>query len=147
METNLINFMEKTKIINKELVEYRDEEKGIKFIFNTPYLLTRVDYMEVGIEKDKKYKISEYDKLVFEKQIEKLDYKEISKKVVKPKSEITGNKIDATTLIEEEQKAYAVWKVSNNVGTFTNFTTKEEAMKVSDEINNKILKELGVENV
>lgn len=142
METNLINFMAKTKTINKELVEYRDEEKGIKFIFNTPYLLTRVDYMEVGIEKDKKLKISEYDKLVFEKQIEKLDYKEIEKTVIKPKSEITGNKIDANILVNEKVKAYAVWKVSNNVGTFANFTTKEEAMKVSDEINEKILNTL-----
>lgn len=145
METNLINFMAKIKILNKELVEYRDETT--KFIFNTPYLITRVDRLEVGIEKDKKAKISEYDKLKFEKKIEDLDYKEIEKTIIKPKSEITGNKIDATTLVEEKTKAVEIWKVSNGVGNFTCFTTKEEAFKISDEINNKILKELGVENV
>ena len=145
METSLMKFMGNIKIINKELVEYRDE--NTKFIFNTPYLITRVDKLEVGIEKDSKLKISEYDKLKFEKKIEDLDYKKITKTVIKPKSEITGNKIDATILIEENVEAVEIWKVSNSVGNFSCFTTKDEAFKVSDEINTKVLKELGVENV
>lgn len=142
METNLINFMEKINIINKELVEYRDD--NTKFIFNTPYLLTRVDYMEVGTEKNAKLKISEYDKLKFENKIEDLDYNEIEKTVIIPKSDISGNKIDAATLIEEKVKAVEIWKVSNSIGSMKCFTTKEEAFKLSDEINDKVLKQLGV---
>ena len=86
--------------------------------------------------------MSEYEKLRFEKKIEDLDYKKITKKDIRIKSEITGRKEDSTTLIEEEVPAVAVWNVSNSVGVYKSFTSKEEALKFSDEVNEETLLKL-----
>ena len=114
MERDLCKFYECVEIRDKEFSKYKDD-KGNMFIFNTPYAIVRVDFMEVSIKKDEKTKMSEYNKLVFEKKIEDLDYKEITKKVLKPKSDVTGKQEDFTTIIEEEEDAVAVWNVSNGL--------------------------------
>lgn len=142
MQENIIDFMKKVSIIDKNLSQYKDEEKGISFYINTVNLLTRVDYLEVGTEKSAKLKVSEYEKLRFEKKIEDLNYKKITKKDIRIKSEITGRKEDSTTLIEEEVPAVAVWNVSNSVGVYKSFTSKEEALKFSDEVNEETLLKL-----
>ena len=80
MENNIIEFMKKVEILNKDISIYKNLEKGIIFPLNTVNLLTRLDYLEVGIEKDNKTKISEYEMLKFEKKIEDLEYKEIIKR-------------------------------------------------------------------
>ena len=139
MQENIIDFMKKVSIIDKNLAQYKDEEKGISFFVNTVNLLTKVDYLEVGTEKNAKLRVSEYEKLLFEKKIEDLDYKKITKKDIRIKSEITGKKEDSTTLIEEEVPAVAVWNVVNSVGVYKSFTSKEEAMNFSDEVNEEIL--------
>lgn len=139
MQENIIDFMKKVSIIDKNLSQYKDEEKGISFYINTVNLLTRVDYLEVGTEKSAKLKVSEYEKLRFEKKIEDLDYKKITKKDIRIKSEITGRKEDSTTLIEEEVPAVAIWNVSNSVGVYKSFASKEEALKFSDEVNEETL--------
>ena len=139
MQENIIDFMKKVRIIDKNLSQYEDEEKGVSFFLNTVNLLTKVDYLEVGTEKNAKLKVAEYEKLLFEKKIEDLDYKKITKKDIRIKSEITGKKEDSTTLIEEEVPAVAVWNVVNSVGVYKSFTTKEEAMKFSDEVNEETL--------
>ena len=113
MQENIIDFMKKVSIIDKNLSQYKDEKKGISFFINTVNLLTKVDYLEVGTEKNAKLKVAEYEKLLFEKKIEDLDYKKITKKDIRVKSEITGKKEDSTTLIEEEVPAVAIWNVSN----------------------------------
>lgn len=142
MQENIIDFMKKVSIIDKNLSQYKDEEKGISFFINTVNLLTRVDYLEVGTKKSAKLKVSEYEKLRFEKKIEDLDYKKITKKDIRIKSEITGRKEDSTTLIEEEVPAVAIWNVSNSVGVYKSFTSKEEALKFSDEVNEETLLKL-----
>jgi hypothetical protein len=142
MQENIIEFMNKVEIIDKNLSQYKDKEKGISFFVNTVNLLTKVDYLEVGTEKNARLKVAEYEKLLFEKKIEDLDYKKITKKDIRVKSEITGKKEDSTTLIEEEVPAVAIWNVCNTVGVYKSFTTKEEAMKFSDEVNNKVLEKL-----
>lgn len=139
MQENIIDFMKKVSIIDKNLSQYKDEEKGISFFVNTVNLLTKVDYLEVGTEKNAKLRVAEYEKLLFEKKIEDLDYKKITKKDIRIKSEITGKKEDSTTLIEEEVPAVAVWNVVNSVGVYKSFTSKEEAMNFSDEVNEEIL--------
>ena len=139
MQENIIEFMKKVNIIDKNLAQYKDEEKGISFFLNTVNLLTKVDYLEVGTEKNAKLKVSEYEKLKFEKKIEDLEYNKIAKKDIRIKSEITGRKEDSTTLIEEEVPAVAVWNVSNTLGFYKSFTNKEEAIKFSDEVNEETL--------
>lgn len=139
MQENIIDFMKKVNIIDKNLSQYKDEKKGISFFINTVNLLTKVDYLEVGTEKNARLKVSEYEKLLFEKKIEDLDYKKITKKDIRIKSEITGKKEDSTTLIEEEVPAVAIWNVSNTLGFYKSFTNKEEAIKFSDEVNEETL--------
>jgi hypothetical protein len=142
MENNIIEFMEKVEILNKDISIYKNLEKGIIFPLNTVNLLTRLDYLEVGIEKDNKTKISEYEMLKFEKKIEDLEYKEIIKKKTRVKSDITGKREDKTTLIEDEIKAVAVWNVSNTLGAYKSFANKEEAIETVNKINEKILSKL-----
>lgn len=139
MQENIIDFMKKVNIIDKNLAQYKDEEKGISFFINTVNLLTKVDYLEVGTEKNAKLRVSEYEKLKFEKKIEDLDYKKITKKDIRIKSDITGKKEDSTTLIEEEVPAVAIWNVANTLGFYKSFINKEEAIKFSDEVNEEIL--------
>jgi len=139
MEKDLIKFYDNIEIINKDLSKYEDN-KGNMFILNTINLLTRIDYLEVGTDKSTKLKVSEYDKMLFEKKIEDLDYKKITKKSIRIKSEITGKKEDSTTLIEEEVPAVAIWNVSNPYGVFKSYTDKDEAVKYAKEVNEKILK-------
>ena len=142
MENNIIEFMKKVEILNKDISIYKNLEKGIIFPLNTVNLLTRLDYLEVGIEKDNKTKISEYEMLKFEKKIEDLEYKEIIKKKTRIKSDITGKREDKTTLIEDEIKAVAVWNVSNTLGAYKSFANKEEAIETVNKINEEILSKL-----
>lgn len=139
MLENIIEFNKKVEVINKDISMYKDEEKGIIFPLNTVHLLARLDYLELSIEKDAKAKVSEYEMAKFKKQVEDLEYKEITKKNIRVKSDITGKKEDATTIIETPVKAVAVWNVSNNAGARKSFTNKEEAMKYVDDINSVIL--------
>lgn len=143
MLESIIDFNNKVEIINKDLSMYRDNEKGIIFALNTVHLLARLDYIELGIEKDNKTKVSEYEVAKFKKQVEDLDYNEVEKIDIRVKSDITGRKEDSTTIIENPIKAYAIWKVSNSAGSTKCFTNKEEAIKFVEENNKKILEILS----
>ena len=136
METNLINFMDKVDILNKDLTMYKDNEKGILFALNTVHLLTRVDYLEL----DKQ----EYTIAKFQKKIENLEYNEITTKRPVPKNEITKRDEDKYTIAEKELKVKQVWNVSNSAGAYKSCTTKEEAMELATVINEKVLKYLNV---
>lgn len=136
METNLINFMDKVDILNKDLTMYKDNEKGIMFALNTVHLLTRVDYLEL----DKQ----EYTIAKFQKKIENLEYNEITTKRPVPKNEITKRDEDKYTIAEKELKVKQVWNVSNGAGAYKSCTTKEEAMELATVINEKVLKYLNV---
>lgn len=131
METNLIKFMSNVEILGKEFAIYKNEEKGIMFPLNTVHLLTRVDYLEL----DKQ----EYTIAKFQKKVEDLDYNEVKIKRPVPKNEITKNDKDKYTIAEKELFVKQVWNVSNSAGAYTSFTSKEEALKVADEINAEVL--------
>ena len=66
--------------------------------------------------------------------------KEITKKVLKPKSDITGKQEDFTTIIEEEEDAVAVWNVSNGLGIYKSFIDKDKAIECAEKINEMIFK-------
>lgn len=140
MLDNIIEFNKKVRIINKDVAEYKDEEKGVVIPLNTVHLLARLDYLELGIEKDNKTKTSEYEVAKFKKQVEDLEYKEVMKTNTRVKGDITGKREDMTTIIEEPMKAYAIWNVANSVGAKKSFTNKEEALKFVEENNEKIYK-------
>ncbi len=136
METNLINFMEKVQILNKDLAIYKDIEKGIIFPLNTVHLLARLDYLELDKQE---YTISK-----FQKKIEDLKYEIINIKRPVPKNEITKKDEDKYTIVEKEVAVRQVWNVSNSAGAYKSFTNKEEAIEYANEINEKILKALAL---
>jgi len=130
MEKDLCKFNENVEVINKDLSMYKDE-KGNMFILNTINILARVDYMELSKE--------EYTSLKFQNKVEELEYNIINIKKPVPKSEITKKDEDKYTIVDKEVAVRQIWNVSNPYGAFKSFTNKEEATKLAEEINSKIL--------
>lgn len=137
MNTETIEeFMENIHFINKDLAEYINEETGVKYIVPVPHLLVRIEYVE-ATEKEK-------EKLLFNGGIERLEYNWKMGKRPVVKSTITHDKNDDTTLVDSEMKLYLIWNVSNGLGLKKSFTDKEEAIKLYDKINKKILEIMEV---
>lgn len=133
---NIIEFMEKIHIINKDLAEYVNDETGVKYIVPVPHLLCRIEYVE-ATEKEK-------EKLLFNSAIDRLDYNwKIAKRPV-VKSTITHDKKDDTTLVDSDVKVFQIWTVSNGLNLKKSFIDKEDAIKLYDSINKKILKDMEI---
>lgn len=130
----LDEFMEKVEILGKEFSIYTDEEKGVSFPLNTVHLLTRVDMLELAKE--------EYQVAKFQKKIDDLDYEITNVKRAVPKNEITKKDEDKYTIVEKEVAVRKIWNVSNTAGAFKSYSNKEEAMKKSKEINEKVFEYL-----
>ena len=130
MIENLIEYMEKVKTIDKNISEYEDNKKGVKYILPTPHLLVRVDYLELTD--------AEFKKAKFEEKIDNLECK--TKMVDRPKSkyEVTKKEEDRYTIINSKVKVHEIWNVSNGLGFKKSFDNKEEALKLYEEINTKI---------
>lgn len=126
----LDEFMKDIEILGKEFSIYTDEEKGVMFPLNTVHLLTRVDMLELSKE--------EYQVAKFQKKIDDLDYKIENIKRAVPKNEITGKDEDKFTITEKEIAVRKIWNVSNTAGAFKSFIDKDEALKTSKEINEKV---------
>lgn len=130
MEMDLIKFNDLVEIINKDLSLYRDDEKGMMFYLNTVQLLTRVEPLEL----DK----SQYEIALFEKKVDKLDYKEETIERPTPKNRITKKDEDKYTLVMEKVKVKKIYNVANALNVKKSFVDKEEAMKYAETINNRI---------
>ena len=128
---NLLEFMNNVDIKCKEIAIYTNDEKGLKYPLSLAHLLTRVDYLELGKE--------ELAKAKFEEKIDNKDYKMYDCEKLVPKSDITKNKEDMYTITTKKYKGTHIWNVSNQVGIHTTFESQEEAFKLSEEINNKII--------
>ena len=135
-DENIKDYMDHLRIINKELAEYVNEETGVKYIIPLANLLCRIEYLEPSE--------SELKTLLFNQGIDKLEYKTKMTKRPVVKSTITKNKADDHTLIDSEIKVYQVWNVSNGLNIRKSFDNKEEAIKLYDEITNKILEAMEV---
>lgn len=130
MEKDLCKFNENVEILNKDFSKYSDD-KGNNFIFNTINQLAKVDYLELTKE--------EYQVAKFQQKIEDLDYNIINIKKPVPKNEITGKNEDRYTLTEKEVAVRQIWNVSNPYGAFKSFINKEDAIKLANDINDKLL--------
>jgi len=130
MSNNIEEFMDKIIVKGKDYTIYNDDEKGIIFPLNTINLLVRLDYLEL----DKQ----QYEGTLFQKKIDELEYNIINIKRPVPKNEITGKDEDKTTLVDREIAVRQVWNVSNGAGVYKSFTNKDEAIKFTNEINNKV---------
>lgn len=131
---NIIEYMDHIKVYNKEISEYINEEKGVKYIVPTPHLLARIEYMELKEEELKSKQ--------FQLQVDKdVEFNTKITKRLRPKYEITKIEADKFTLTDSEVKVYEVWNVTNGLGIYKSFNNKEDAIKLYDEIN-KPIKEL-----
>lgn len=132
---NIIEFMNNTKILSKEISEYYNEEAGVKKIIPTSYLLCNVDYMELTEE--------ELEKAQFNMVIDKkVPYKSKMVTRPRPKYEITKNEADKNKLVDSKVKVYCIWNVSNSLKLKKSFNNKEEALELYENINQPILDEI-----
>ena len=132
-DENLQEFMSKVKIHNKDIAVYTNEEKGVQYPLGVASLLARVDYLELTK--------GEIEKAKFEQQIDKKEYKLYDCTRVVSKYEITKVEADRFVLTDKKVKATHIWNVSNQLGIHTTLENKEEAFKLCNEINERILKE------
>lgn len=131
METNLTKFMEHIRIINKEVSEYEDTNKGVYFMVNTAQLLVKVENLELSKE--------EYNVKRFENVVDELEYDIIEVDRPQSKYAITKKEEDKYTLVNSKVKVRAIWNVSNGIGIHKSFTNKEEALEYAREINKNII--------
>ena len=131
METDLEKFGNYITIYNKDLSDYKDEKKGIYFLFNTVNLVMTLEYLE--LEKQ------EYTIQKFQKKIDDLDYKIIKIKKPVPKNVITGKDEDKYTITEKDVDVRQVWNVSNRLGARKSFTDKDEALKYIKSFNKDLI--------
>ena len=129
----LQEFMSKIEIKNKDIAIYTNNDKGVIYPLSLASLLVRVDYVELTKE--------EVEKAKFEQQIEKKDYKMYDCNKVVSKYEITKLDADRFVLTDKKVKATHIWNVSNQLGIHTTLEDKEEAFKLCNEINDRIIKE------
>ena len=131
-QENLKEFMERVKIINKEIGEYHNEITGSYFMIPTSYLWCRVDYLELTNK--------EMEKAIFNQEIDKTDlkYNEIETTRPAPKYETTKREEDKYTIVDAKIKAKQIWLVSNSLKYKATFNNKEDAFALADEINNKL---------
>ena len=134
MQDNILEFNEKVGIINKDYSMYKDLEKGVIFPLNTINLLARVDYLELSKE--------EYEKAKFEMKIDNLEYNIVEVDRPVSKYTLTKKEKDKYTITNSKVKVRQVWNVSNALGIKKSFTNKEDAIKLAEEQNKKILEEI-----
>lgn len=131
MLEDLKTFMSKITILNKDLSEYYDKEKGVKFLVPNSYIWTRLDYFE--------YTNQELKKAIFEEQVDSgIEFNYIDSTRRQSKYEITKREEDRWTITESKVKVNQVWVVSNGMKYKQTFNNKEDALKLLDEINNPL---------
>lgn len=131
----LSEFMNRVKILNKDLGEYFNEETGVKYLIPTSYLFSKVEYLELTND--------ELQVAIFNQEVDKTDLKYDYIEVTRPKSkyEVTKKNEDKYTIIDSKVKVNRIWVVSNGLKFKETFNNKEDALKLVDNINEK-LKEL-----
>lgn len=129
---SIVEYMSYVKLLSKEISEYYNEEKGVRKIIPTSYLLCSLDYMELSE--------AELEKAKFDMLVEK-DVEFDTKMVVRPrlKYEITKNEADKNKIIDSKVKVYCIWNLTNSLRLKKSFNNKEEALELYNKINQPIL--------
>lgn len=135
MEKDILNFMSKVEIISKDFSRYVDKEKGIVFSLNTVQLLPRLDYLEL----DK----TQFEAHKFEGKIDKnLEYNIIDIDKPTSKYSITKKEEDKFTIVNQKVAVRQIWNVVNALGIYKSFNNKDEALKVYEEIYERVSEQL-----
>lgn len=130
---DLKTFMDHLNIINKDISEYVNEEKGVRYIVPNSYVFTRCDYLELTNEEVKKEK---FNQNINNEDI-KFNYIESTRPA--PKYETTKREEDKYTIVDAKIKVNQVWVVSNGLKFKNTFNNKEDAIKLTNSINEKLL--------
>jgi hypothetical protein len=130
IEERLESFMEHIEYKNDKYCEYVNKEKGLSYTLNIPNLLCRVDKLELDEV--------ELATALFKNQIENKEYKKVDIVKLIPKSEITKDKKDATTITEKKTKGVIIYNVSNLIGIHNSYDNVEDAFKIKEEINSRV---------
>ena len=131
MTKDIEEYYNNIKYINDRIAFYRDDE-GNMIPLRPSDLLVAVQYVTLNKQ--------DYERAVFEQLIPKdIICNEIEIDKIVPKSDITKNPKDQTTLTTIKQKAKEVWIVIGGMGLKKAYNTKEQANEVADRINQKIL--------
>lgn len=128
----LDEYMKKVSIINKDISKYRDEEKGMCYTIPTGKLFPSLEALELTKQELNKFK--------FEQKIDNLEYSQVEFERPVPKNEVTKREEDKFTLIDKKIKGYAVWNVSNGLNIKKSFVNKEDALKLYNEIDERVNK-------
>ena len=131
IEENLKEFMNNIDIKSKQIAIYSNKDKGLVYPVSIATLLTRVDYLELTKE--------ELEKAKFENKVDKKDYKMFDCEKLVPKYELTKIEADKFVITTKKVKATHIWNVSNQAGIHTTFENQDEAFKLCEEINNKVI--------
>lgn len=129
IEERLEEFNKNVIVINEKYSEYVNKEKGLRYPFNTPQLLCRVDKLELD---DNELAVAK-----FKQQIEWKDYKKVD--IIKhvSKYEITKIEADRYTITDKKTKGVVLYNVSNQIGIHNTYDNQEEAFKICEELNEK----------
>lgn len=136
IEERLDEYMGKIDIVSKDISIYKNECKGLIYPLGTASLLCRVDYLELTK--------TELDKAKFEQKVDKKEYDLFDCEKVVPKYEVTKIEADKFTLTTKKVKATHIWNVSNQLGIHATFENKDEAFKLCEEINKKVMDVYGI---
>ena len=129
-DEQLQDFMNKLEV-NEKVAIYKNEQEGLMYPITLAHLLCRVDYLELD---EKELKVSKFKNIIEDK-----DYKMQDCEKLIPKSEITKKEEDTFTLTKKSYKGAKVWNVSNQLGIHTTYENQEDAFKLCEEINKKVL--------
>ena len=136
MTKDLDKFYKYTKVVNKELAEYKDDE-GNYTLLPVTALLVSVDYNELNKQQ---FEIAKFNQDIPKDCITNI--KKVKKAI--SKFDITHNEKDRFTLVEKEEDVHQVWFVINQLKIKKAFLSKDEAVKYAEDINKEILKKLEV---
>lgn len=133
-QESLSEFTERVKLLNKDMGEYFNEETGCRFMIPSSYLWARCDYLELTNDELKKAK--------FNQEIDNKDlkYNFIETTRPAPKYETTKREEDKYVIIDAKVKANQVWLVSNGLKYKETFNNKEEALELTNKINDELKK-------
>lgn len=129
-DETLQDFMNKLEI-NEKVAIYKNEKSGLMYPITLAHLLTRVDYLELD---EKEIKVSKFKNIIEDKEYKMYDCEKLV-----PKSEITKKEEDYYTMTKKTYKGAKVWNVSNQLGIHTTYENQEDAFKLCEEINKKVL--------
>jgi len=131
---DLRTFMNNVTIINKDISEYYNKEKGTKYVIPNSYLYARCDYMELTNEEVKRERFNQN----INKEPKEFNVIESTRPV--PKYETTKREEDKYVIIDGKIKVNQLWVVANGMKFKQTFNNKEEAIKFLDSINEPLIK-------